>query len=575
MGDPDITISMTPLSPGARLAQYELFKQVGVGGMGVVYLARDVDLERQVAIKLLKLPGISRDATVNTEQRLVERFLREARSAAKLNHPNVAAVYQIGRHEHAGQSLTFIAMEWLSGGSLLDHLRQNIFLEWRDATTAIRDAAAGLAAAHAAGIMHRDIKPSNLMRSSNGVVKLVDFGLARSFEGPSDLTQRGSILGTPMYLSPEQCQGEPATPSSDVYALGCTLYHLLTSRPPFEGTALPALLYQHVHVPLPDPRRLAPEVPDSLCAILNRAAAKRVEDRYASASEMLVELESALAGKTPPSFVVTTEVPARDREAPRNNLPAELTTFVGRQRELAQCKQLLRQQRLVTLTGAGGTGKTRLAVQTGRALLDEFPEGVWLIELAAVDRADALAGAVADSLGVKQAGSAPLLEQISAHLRDRHALLIIDNCEHLIDPVATLLTRLLTACPHLRVLATSRQALGCAGETPLRVPSLEVPDSKESLDPEQMQQIESMGLFLARAKIARPDFRLDAQNIAAVAHICRRLDGIPLAIELAAARLRVLAPQQIAQRLDDMFKLLTGGDRAALPRQHTLRALID
>jgi serine/threonine-protein kinase len=220
--------------------------------MGVVYLARDVDLHRDVAIKVLRVVGPAEgsggDAGV-----LRDRFLREARSAARLSHPNVVTIYQVG----VQGDVTFIAMEWVDGGSLIDHLRQNVFLDWREATEAIRDAAAGLAAAHGVGIVHRDLKPSNLMRvAGSGVVKLVDFGLARMADVASDLTHAGSILGTPVYLSPEQCRGEVGTERSDIYGLTCTYFQLLTSRTPFAAENLAALLYQHQNEPFPDARRM-------------------------------------------------------------------------------------------------------------------------------------------------------------------------------------------------------------------------------------------------------------------------------------------------------------------------------
>jgi serine/threonine-protein kinase len=197
--------SPSAAAPPRRLAQYQLLRKVGSGAMGEVHQAQDLDLHRPVAIKLLH-------ATSAADPALNERFLREARSAAQLVHPHVALVYQVGRHE----GLTFIVMEWLDDGDLAHAVRQHGPLPWRDALAAVRDAAAGLAAAHAVGLVHRDIKPSNLMRNRAAQVKLVDFGLARLHAAPSELTHGDSLLGTPAYLAPEQCAGEAATPQSDV-----------------------------------------------------------------------------------------------------------------------------------------------------------------------------------------------------------------------------------------------------------------------------------------------------------------------------------------------------------------------
>ncbi|HEX8915811.1 MAG TPA: serine/threonine-protein kinase, partial [Humisphaera sp.] len=299
-----------PLEPGTTLLQYRIVRPVGMGGMGVVYLARDTELDRDVALKLLRADAVGAD----DRGRYQERFVREARSAARLSHPNVASVFQVGRAE--GQ--LFLATEWLDGGSLADHLRHHVFLNWREATAAARDAAAGLAAAHAAGLVHRDVKPSNLMRTAGGTVKLVDFGLARDVAGESDLTTTGSVLGTPTYLSPEQCRGEPATVRSDVYGLACTWFHLLTSRPPFHADSLPGMLYQHQHEPLPDPRRFAEDVPEAVRRVLARAAAKDPAERHPSAEALLADLNAILDPRggpatvgdvRPPDAAVTRELP--------------------------------------------------------------------------------------------------------------------------------------------------------------------------------------------------------------------------------------------------------------------------
>lgn len=274
------------LSPETPLLQYRIIRQVGSGGMGVVYLARDTELDRDVALKVLRI-----DAIAPAEMpRFQDRFVREARSAARLSHPNVASIFQVGRAD----SRLFLAMEWLEGGSLADYLSNHLMLDWREATVAVRDAAAGLAAAHAAGLVHRDIKPSNLMRTRAGLVKLVDFGLARDFAEEPELTTAGVILGTPSYLSPEQCRGERATPQSDIYSLACTWFHLLTSRPPFHAHSLPGILHQHIYEPLPDPGRFAEQIPENVRRILAKAAAKEPAERYASADALLADLHEVL-----------------------------------------------------------------------------------------------------------------------------------------------------------------------------------------------------------------------------------------------------------------------------------------
>jgi len=270
------------------------------------------------------------------------------------------------------------------------------------------------------------------------------------------------------------------------------------------------------------------------------------------------------------------EFPAlRSLEATPNNLPQQLSSFVGRERELAEIGKLLRSTRLLTLTGAGGLGKTRLSLHIAADLLDEFSDGVWFVELAPLSDARLVAQAVASALGVTEEVGRPVIEALVKLAAERRMLLILDNCEHLIDASAELARQLLQAGPHLKILTSSREPLRIAGETVYPVPALATPDASQPINVERLAQFEAARLFIDRAAAAQPSFRLTAQNAAAVADICRRLDGIPLALELAAARARSLSIESIAARLGDRFALLVGGDRTALPRQQTLRALID
>jgi predicted ATPase/class 3 adenylate cyclase len=261
-----------------------------------------------------------------------------------------------------------------------------------------------------------------------------------------------------------------------------------------------------------------------------------------------------------------------------NNLPVQLTSFIGREREMGEVKDLLAQARLLTLTGSGGCGKTRLALQVAADLLEDYPDGVWLIELAVLTDPALVPATVATALGVHEEPGRPTLTTLAEALKSRTLLLVLDNCEHVVGACAQLAETLLRACPNVRILATSREALGIAGETAWRVPSLSLPQSHELSETDvlaRITQYEAVRLFIERAEAASSDFTVTPQNARAIAQICRRLDGIPLAIELAAARVTVLSVEQIADRLDDRFRLLTGGSRTALPRQQTLRAMMD
>jgi non-specific serine/threonine protein kinase len=264
-----------------------------------------------------------------------------------------------------------------------------------------------------------------------------------------------------------------------------------------------------------------------------------------------------------------------DAARTQTNVPLELSSFVGRERELATLAELLGQTRLLTLTGTGGVGKTRVAVHLAAGRVERYAQGVWLVELAPLSDLTLVPQAVATAVGVREDGGRSLLDALRDALRQRQLLLVLDNCEHLIATCAELAETLLRACPHLQILATSREALGIGGETVWRVPSLELPERGPLPPLQQLGQCAAVRLFVERAVSAQPRFALSAQNAAAVVAICRRLDGIPLALELAAACAAALPVAEVAARLEHSFRLLTRGSRTALPRQQTLRGTVD
>jgi predicted ATPase/class 3 adenylate cyclase len=267
--------------------------------------------------------------------------------------------------------------------------------------------------------------------------------------------------------------------------------------------------------------------------------------------------------------------PLRSLESFAHNLPVQLTSFINREQEIVDIRRLLTESHLVTLIGAGGCGKSRLALQVGAELVEEYADGVWLVELAGLARGAAVLHSVAATLGVPEEPGRPLLQTTLGRLRSRSLLLLLDNCEHLLPASAQLATSLLTACPHLRILATSREALAISGEQSYRVPSLGLPGRRRLPPVESLREYAGVHLFADRAARSHPSFAVHEANAKAVVQICHRLDGIPLAIELAAAHVAALPVDQIARRLDDRFRLLTRGSRTAPPRQQTLRSLID
>jgi non-specific serine/threonine protein kinase len=262
-------------------------------------------------------------------------------------------------------------------------------------------------------------------------------------------------------------------------------------------------------------------------------------------------------------------------ETPKTNLPIPLTSFIGRAREIEEVKHLLSSTRLLTLTGTGGIGKTRLAIHVARDLIQSYKDGVWWVELAPVVEERLVPQVVAQTLGARESPHQPLTEALKVFLRTKQLLLILDNCEHVIGSCAQLAEDLLTTCPHLRMLTTSREALGIMGETTFAVPALSFPMLTHVSQLQNLNEFESIQLFADRATAVHPGLGLTQENAFALTRICRRLDGIPLAIELAAARVKVFTLEEIASRLDDRFTLLTQGSRTALPRHQTLRALIE
>lgn len=301
---------------------------------------------------------------------------------------------------------------------------------------------------------------------------------------------------------------------------------------------------------------------------LREALSKKLDVRPTDASRRLYD--GIRAGESP---ILPCQA-AAPKGTP-DNLPASLTSFVGREREMLEVKRALSMTRLLTLAGAGGAGKTRLAVEVARDLAGAYPGGVWLVELALHADPALAPRAVAAALGVLEQPNRPIPDTLSEYLASRRVLLVLDNCEHLVDAAAKLVNGLIRACPGLRVLATSREPLGVAGESVWPVPALSLPDVYGTFAAGELEQAEAVRLFVDRARSRLPTFELTPENAPAVAEVCRKLDGIPLAIELAAARMAALAVEQVAERLDDSLKLLTGGVRTASPRQQTMRATLD
>ncbi len=544
----------------ALTGRYAVVREIGAGGMALVFLAEDLKHRRSVAIKVLK-PELG--VTVGPD-----RFLREIEIAARLSHPHILPLFDSG----AAGDLLYYVMPFVAGESLRARLSRERQLGLDDALRLTREIASALGFAHQQGIVHRDIKPENILLA-DGIALVADFGIARALRSSrtngdapaTTLTTAGLALGTPAYMSPEQFTADDVDGRSDIYALGCVLFEMLAGQPPFTGPTMDALLRQHLTAEPRPLSELRPTVPLGIVRVVARALAKDPADRFPTAAAFAEAIATVVSGGITPLF------PDNAPETP-NNLPRQRTRFIGREGELAECARLLGETRLLTLTGIGGSGKTRLALRLAESMLPSFPDGVWFADLAPLVDGERVPATVAAAIGAAETADRPLLETIRERLRGKRTLILLDNCEHLLAAAAGLADDLLAGDDGVRIVATSREGLGVEGERLVALRSMSVPaDRKADLD--AVEGSDAVRLFVDRAQAARRDFTIAPDNAAAIAEICRRLDGIPLAIELAAARVKVLSVEQIRSRLDDRFRLLTGG-RSAVPRQQTLLAAI-
>src|SRR5882762_7899787 len=522
------------LTSGTKLGPYEIQSPLGAGGMGEVYRARDTRLDRSVAIKILSA-AFSADC-----DRLV-RFEQEARSASALNHPSIVTIYELGQDG----STHYIAMELVEGKTLRELLVSGL-LPMRKAIEIAAQTAEGLTKAHEAGITHRDLKPENLMVSHDCFVKILDFGLAKHgapsgehsdiFDTSMSLTGPALGLGTVGYMSPEQAGGRPLDFRSDQFSFGLVLYEMVTGKRAFRRSTaaetLVAILREQAE-PIVAQNR---DAPAPLCWAIERCLAKEPDKRYVSTRELAREL-AAIRDRF-------SEKPAMHVETRPTNLPVLRTGFVGREKEVAAAKELLLRQdvRLVTVTGPGGIGKTRLAVQVASGLVEHFPGGTHFVSLSSISDPGLIASVIVKTLGIREAGGQSPLEILTENLQDsRRApiLLVLDNFEHLIQAAPTV-AQLLVMGPNLKIIVTSRAALHVYGEHEFPVPPLALPDAR-SMPPVDLLQYPAVALFVQRAVAVKPDFEVNRENASAVTEICARLDGLPLAIELAAARVKVLA----------------------------------
>lgn len=545
--------------------------------MGEVYCARDTRLGRMVAIKVLP-------ERFSQNPELHQRLEREARTISKLSHPNICTLHDIGYQ----QGIDYLVLEFVQGETLRALISAGKLAMSQVIGIAVQ-VADGLSKAHDTGVIHRDLKPENLMVSPDAV-KILDFGLAKialdeesagsggkiandevntttQFE-----TQIGGISGTLRYMSPEQAMGRPLDFRSDQFSFGLVLYEAATGKHPFCRPTAEQTLMAILHEEAQPIASLNPLVPPPFGWAVERCLAKQPEKRYFSTRDLLRDL-AAIRERL-------SDLQAKRHKVLASNLPAAGTALVGRTKERAALKELLSKTevRLVTVTGPGGIGKSRLAIEAARESAECFAGGVSFVPLATVSDPSLVILAIAQTLGIHESAGTPATDALKEYLRDstEPTLLVVDNFEQLMAAAPTL-SELLVLAPSLKLLVTSRAPLHISNEREFPVTPLALPDAKaaQTASAETLSQCPAVALFVQRAAAVKPDFTLTDENAAPVAEICSRLDGLPLAIELAAARVKLLAPAAMRTRLASRLQLLTGGARDLPARQQTLRQALD
>jgi non-specific serine/threonine protein kinase len=528
--------------------------------MGEVYRATDTKLGRDVALKVLP-------AEMASSPERLERFQREAKALAALDHPGIVTVHSV----EEADGVHFLTMQ-LVEGQPLDKLIPEGGMPGERIVEIAMALAEALAAAHDKSIVHRDLKPGNVMVTTDGRVKVLDFGLAKvtgSSDGPdgdSELptqmkTREGVVMGTMPYMSPEQLQGGALDHRTDIFSLGVILHEMATGHRPFQGRSSADLFAAILRDAVPPLTEVRPDLPAGLARVVRRCLEKDPGQRLQTARDLATELR-------PAGRVGDDDVSAILRPP-----PAPSTPLLGREETLEAAAERLRSgARLLTVTGYGGTGKTRFAIELFHRHANEYRGGAAFVSLASVTAAAEVLPTVATALAIPEAQGRSALDALGTVIGSRDVLLVLDNLEQVLD-AAEDVAALVARCPKLRVIATSRAPLKVGAETEFSLPPLDLPAAGDpALD--ALGRCPSVALFVQRAAKVKTGFALTEANAAPIAEICRRLDGLPLALELAAARLRILEPTALLQRLDHALDLLTSGDRDLPLRQRTLRAAI-
>src|SRR2546421_1113809 len=548
---------------GQHLGNYRLLRLLGQGGFADVYLGEHLHLNTQAAIKVLHTHLTSQD---------IEPFRTEARTIARLVHPHIVRILDFDVEE----DLPFLVMDYAPNGTLRKVHPTGTPLPVESIISYVHEVAAALQYAHTQGVIHRDIKPENLLLAGNHEVLLSDFGLAIISQSARS-QQIQETAGTIAYMAPEQLQGH-SSPASDQYALGVVVYEWLSGAQPFHGSFV-EIASQHLSASPPSLRIQVPRLPPAIEDVVMKALAKDPQHRFASIQAFAMALEEAWRADAPGQTHLVFSSPgpaaAGHRTSSIVDLPVQPTPLIGREQEVLTIQQFLCREdvRLLTLTGPGGVGKTRLGVRVAAELPGRFTDGVFFVALAPLSDPALVIPTIAQSLGLRGAVDRPALEHLTTYLQNKHLLLLLDNFEQVVS-AAPQVADLLAACPQLKVLVTSREILHVRTEHEFAVPPLALPAPLHSSglpDLPMLSQSAAVALFIERTQAVKPDFQMTNANARAIAEICARLDGLPLAIELAAARSKLLPPEALLRRLQHRLQILTSGARDVPARQQTLR----
>ena len=550
---------------------YDIERELGRGGMGVVYRGIDRRLDRAVAIKVLH-DHLRRDAT------FFSRFEREAKALAALSHPNIASILALEESD----GLWYMVLEFVTGRSLADRLSIGP-IPLAEALDLNAQVVRAVEAAHRQRIIHRDLKPSNIHVRDDGMVKVLDFGLSKTMPDVGAETEAatlvagaatvdGHMLGTPGYMSPEQARGRPVGPAGDIFSWGCILYECLTGGQAFGGESI-ADCVAAVLRSEPDWSAVPRETPRRVEDLLRACLAKRVEDRPASFGDVRRELELAIAEtSTIGRSIAAIEMsrPTKRTTISTTNLPEPATAMVCRDRDVASIASKLETPGVVTLSGPPGHGRTRLAIAAARHVASAFEAGRWLVRCDRRLPPGATGSLLAAAMGAPEDRDHGLEHGLITTIGDRSILIVVDDA-HVDATVVTLIEQLTESCPNLRVLATAPEGLGIAGERIHVVRPLASPSPTDESAISTPGSFEGAGMFMQRAT-ALGSARPSPTEAATIATLCRKIGGSPLAIQLMASRPSSVSLDALSQQMDVRLRL-TSAVPMTTPQQARLSAV--